>query len=126
MDELDLSEKEFNQLSRDEKFLKKLKGIVESNLENEKFGVKNLTEAMAMSRIQVYRKLHKQNGNNTNQYIRETRLERAMEMLNNDVASVSEIAFQVGFSSPAYFNKCFHDFYGLPPGEVIKRKKEVS
>ncbi len=108
-------------LSRDEKFLRKLKEIVESNLENEQFGVENLAEAMAMSRIQLYRKIHRLIGKNVSQYIREVRLERAMKLLQQDVASVAEIAYQVGFRSPTYFNKCFHDFYGYPPGEIIKK-----
>jgi TolB-like protein/AraC-like DNA-binding protein/tetratricopeptide (TPR) repeat protein len=77
---------------------------------------------MAMSRIQLYRKLHRLTGKNVSQYIREVRLEKAMELLRQDVASVAEIAYQVGFGSPAYFNRCFHVFYGLTPGEVIRNK----
>jgi TolB-like protein len=48
-----------------------------------------------------------------------------MEMLKDDVFNVSEIAYEVGFGSPAYFNKCFHDFYGYPPGEVIKKSQQI-
>jgi AraC-like DNA-binding protein/tetratricopeptide (TPR) repeat protein len=123
MSEIDSPGKEFNHHSRDEKFLQKLREIVEFNLGNEKFGVKDLADTMAMSRFQVYRKLHRLTGKSINQYIREARLESALEMLKNDVATVSEIAFQVGFSSPAYFNKCFHDFYGYPPGELLKNNR---
>ena len=124
MPDLDLPDKEFNHLSRDEKFLRNLKKIVQSNLGNEQFGVKSLAEAMALSRIQVYRKLHRLTGKNISQYIREFRLERAMELLEKDVANVADIAYQVGFSSPTYFNKCFHDFYGYPPGEVVKKNQQ--
>ena len=123
MPDLDLPDKEFNQLSRDERFLRKLRQIVESNLGNEQFGVESLAEAIAMSRIQVYRKLRKLIGKNISQYIREIRLEQAMDLLKKDVANVAEIAYRVGFRSPAYFNKCFHDFYGYPPGEVIKKNQ---
>jgi len=111
---------EGNHFSRNEVFLREVKEIVESNLSNEQFGVENLAEFMAMSRSQLYRKLHKLTNKNISQYIREYRLGKAMELLKEDVASISEIAYQVGFSSPAYFNKCFHDHYGYPPGEVIK------
>ena len=124
MPDLDLSDNEFNELSRDEKFLRKLRKIVESNLENEQFGVEYLAEAMAMSRIQVYRKLRRLTRKNISQYIRELRLERAMELLKKDVANVAEISYQVGFGSPAYFNKCFNDFYGYPPGEVVKKNQQ--
>ena len=116
----DYTDNELNHLSRNEQFLRKVKETVESNLANEKFGVIDLAEAMAVSRIQLYRKLHQLTGKNISQYIREIRLERAREMLKEDVASVSEIAYRVGFSSPTYFNKCFRDHYGYPPGEVIK------
>ena len=124
MPDLVFPEKEFNQLSRDERFLRRLKNIVETNLGDEQFGVEDVAEALAMSRTQVYRRLHKITGKNINQYIRETRLERALELLKKDVANVAEIAYQVGFGSPAYFNKCFHDHYGFPPGEIIKKYQE--
>ncbi len=124
MPSLDLPDKQFNQLSRDEKFLWKLRKTVESNLENEQFGVENLAAAMAMSRTQLYRKVHKLTGKNVSQYIREFRLKKAMKLLKDNVASVAEISYQAGFSSPAYFNKCFHDFYGFPPGDVIKKHLE--
>ena len=124
MPDLGLPDKEFNHLSKDERFLRKLKEIVQSNLGNEQFGVESLAEAIGMSRIQVYRKLQKLTGKNVSQYIREIRLERAMEMLKENVANISEIAYEVGFGSPAYFNKCFHDYYGYPPGEVVKKNQQ--
>ena len=124
MPDLDLPNKEFNQLSRDDRFLRKLRQIVESNLGNEQFGVEYLAEAIGMSRIQLYRKLKRLTRKNISQYIREFRLERAMELLKKDVANVAEIAYQVGFGSPAYFNKCFHDFYGYPPGSVVKKNEQ--
>jgi len=111
---------EGNHFSRNEVFLREVKEIVELNLSNEQFGVENLAEAMAMSRIQLYRKLQQLTGKNISQYIREYRLEKAMELLKENVAGVAEIAYRVGFSSPAYFNKCFHEYYGYTPGEVIK------
>ncbi len=124
MPDLDLPDKEFNQLSRDEKFLRKLRKIIESNLGNDQFSVESLAKAMAMSRIHLYRQLHRLTGKNTSQYIREIRLERAMDLLKKNVANVAEIAYQVGFGSPAYFNKCFHDYYGFPPGEVAKKHQK--
>lgn len=58
------------------------------------------------------------NGKSSSQYIREYRLEKAMEMLQDKVATASEIAYRVGFGSPTYFNTSFREFYGYPPGEV--------
>lgn len=111
-----------NYLSRDERLLRKVKEIVETNLKNQQFGVEILAEKMAMSRIQLFRRLHNLTAKNVSQYIWEIRLEYAMKLLQQDVASVAEIAYRVGFRSPAYFNKCFHDFYEITPGELTKRR----
>ncbi len=107
-----------NQLSINEKFLKKLENILESNFEKEQFGVRQLADAVGLSRSQLHRKLNVITGKSTSQFIREFRLEKAMEMLQNNVATASEIAYKVGFSSPSYFNTAFNQYYGYPPGEA--------
>jgi TolB-like protein/AraC-like DNA-binding protein len=108
-------------LSMDQVFLRKLTEIIEANLENEKFGVEEVSHALGMSRSNIHRKLKSIAKKSLSQYIREFRLQRAMEMLRHHEANTSEIAFRVGFSSPAYFTKCFHEYYGYPPGDVKKR-----
>jgi len=104
----------------DQVFLNKITAIVEANLENEKFGVEELSQELGMSRSNINRKLRSLEKNSISQLIQEVRLHRAMEMLQQKVATASEVAFRVGFSSPTYFNKCFHEYYGFPPGEVKK------
>ena len=121
---IDIPDNEFDQLSRSDKFLQKLNHAILTNLSDEYFGVEQLAQEMSMSRAQLYRRLHDINGKNASQYIREYRLKRALEMLKRDVASVSEIAYRVGFNSPSYFNKCFHDFYGFTPGSVASNDYE--
>jgi TolB-like protein/AraC-like DNA-binding protein len=113
-------------LSIDQAFIKKLNDVIDLNLENEQFGVTELTEQMNMSRSLLHRKLNKLTGKSTSQYIREYRLEKAIEMLQNDVATVSEIAYRVGFSSPTYFNTSFHNYYGYPPGEARAKSFETK
>ena len=109
-------------LSIDQVLLQKLNSIIETNLENEKFGVSELATEIGLSRSQLHRRLQDINGKSTSQFIREYRLEKAMEMLKRNEATASEIAYRVGFSSPTYFNTCFHNFYGYPPGEVKFQK----
>jgi TolB-like protein/AraC-like DNA-binding protein/Tfp pilus assembly protein PilF len=109
-------------LSMDQAFLNKLTEIVKSNLENEKFGVEELVHEAGMSRYKIYYKLKSLSKGSISQFIRDIRLHRAHEMLQQDVATASEIAYRTGFSSPTYFSKCFHDYYGYPPGEVRKRQ----
>lgn len=107
--------------SFDSAFTSKLNEIIFANLENEHFGVNELAKEMGMSRLKLNSKLHFIFNKSTNQYIRELRLKRGLELLKQESITASEIAFKVGFSSPSYFNTCFSEFYGYPPGEVKKR-----
>lgn len=107
--------------SIDAAFTGELNKIIFANLENEHFGVKELAREIGMSRFHLNRKLHFIYHKTINQYIRELRLQRAMELLHNEYITASEVAFKVGFSSPAYFSTCFSEYYGFPPGEAKKR-----
>ena len=112
--------------SMDKTFIKKLSDILENNLENEQFGVNELAESIGLSRSQLHRKLNALTGKSSSQFIREYRLQRAMIMLQNNVATASEIAYSVGFGSPTYFNTCFSEYYGYPPGEVKYRNSSTE
>ena len=106
--------------ARRNRFLAKIESIIHENLCNEQFGVEELAQKMCIDRTQVYRKLKAITNKSVSQYIREFRLKKALELLRNDDASVAEIAYQVGFGSPTYFNKCFHEYYGFSPGQLRK------
>src|SRR5512133_258595 len=106
--------------SRDQDLIRKLTEIVHANLGNEAFGVHELAKASGMSLYRLSRVLHTINRKTVNQFIREVRLVRAHEMLLIEACTVSEAAYRTGFGSPAYFNKCFHEFYGYPPGKLKK------
>lgn len=112
-------------LSMDKAFIKKLTKIIKANLGNEHFGVAELATEVGLSRSQLHRKLQDINGKSTSQFIREYRLQKAMDMLKRKQFTASEIAYRVGFTSPTYFNTCFHNFYGYPPGEV-KYQKSIN
>ena len=107
--------------SMDHTFIKKLNDIILLNLENESFGVKELANEIGMSCFNLNRKLHLISRKTINQYIREVRLQRALEMLHMGPETASEVGFKVGFSSPAYFSTCFSEYFGYPPGEVKKK-----
>jgi TolB-like protein/AraC-like DNA-binding protein/Tfp pilus assembly protein PilF len=108
----------------DQIFIRKLTAIVLANLENEQFGVDEVSRQMGMTYSKIKQKIKSINNQSLSQFIREIRLKRAMEMLQLGEATVSEIAIRVGFGSSTYFIKCFHDYYGFPPGEV--KKREIS
>ncbi len=104
-----------------EAFTKKLTGIVLANLQNENFGVDELAREAGFSRSSIHRRLWEIKRQNISCFIREIRLNHAMELLRHHAGYASEIAYRVGFGSPSYFNKCFHEYYGYPPGEVKRR-----
>ena len=105
----------------DNEFIRKLTGLVLSNIGDEHFGVEALTSAAKMSRSHIQRRLKEIANTSVSQFIHKIRLEKAMYLLIHEDCPVSEIAFRVGFSSPAYFNYSFRRFYGFPPGEARKR-----
>lgn len=110
-----------NLTTKDPLIISKLQAILETHLENEIFGVSELAKEAGLSRSSLHRKVHAYNGNSTSQFIREFRLQKAMELLQEGEETVSEIAYRVGFSSPTYFNTCFKEYYGYPPGEAKLR-----
>jgi TolB-like protein/AraC-like DNA-binding protein len=114
------------QHNQDQIFIRKLSEIILKNIADENFGTKELVSESGMSNSGLNRRLHKTLNKNINQFIRETRLHKALEMLKNEDVSVSEVAYKVGFSSPAYFNTCFHGYYGYPPGDVKRRLNEEA
>lgn len=114
------------ELSMDQTFLQKLTEAVFDNLNNEQFGAEDLANEIGLSRSQIHRKLQKINGKSITQFIRETRLEDGHRLLEEEVGTVPEIAYQVGFSRPTYFITSFHEYFGYTPGEVENEKLEPS
>ncbi|MGB5237074.1 MAG: helix-turn-helix domain-containing protein, partial [Flavobacteriaceae bacterium] len=110
-----------NENPLEDKFIRKLSGILDMHLEDENFGIKELAKEVGLSRSQLHRRLKSISGKSTSLFIREYRLAKALEMLERKEATVSEIAFRVGFKSPTYFNSSFKKKYGYPPGEVKYR-----
>ena len=104
--------------------IERLQEEVDRNLQNEQFGVEELADNVGMSRSHLHRKLQEATGQSVSQFIREYRLQKAMEILQNEEITASEVAYRVGFGSASYFSKSFTDFYGYPPGESKKRGKE--
>ena len=98
-------------------FLNRLTVITEANLENEQFGVSELAGEMGMSRSNLHRKVNSLMKISASQYIREFRLQRAKELLQETSFTISEISYKVGFGSTSYFIKCFREHFGYTPGE---------
>jgi AraC-like DNA-binding protein len=106
--------------SMEEKFLMKVKAVVEEHLADENFSVEEMSKQIGMSRAQLHRKLIALTGKSASRFVRNYRLEHAHDLLKNRVGTVSEIAYRVGYSSPAYFTKCFTEDFGISPSQVRK------
>lgn len=104
--------------SMEEAFLQRLVHTVEEKMDNEDFTVANLASEIGMSRSQLHRKLHALTNQSATEFIRDYRLNRAMEMIQHHVGSAAEIGYKVGFSSPSYFNKMFLQKFGVTPGQA--------
>ena len=104
--------------NKDSYFLDRLRKEVDTNLTNDQYGVEELAKNIGMSRSQLHRKLNSITGQSISQFIREHRLQRSMELLKSGELTATEVADRVGFGSATYFNKCFNEYYGFPPGEA--------
>ena len=104
---------------RDKQFVKQLHDIIQSHLSDADFGVEDIGKEIGLSRVQLYRKVKAMTGSSVVDLIRKARLAKAKRLLENRSMSVSEVAYEVGFSAPSYFTKCFKDEYGMLPGDVI-------
>jgi len=111
--------------STDKLFVDDLTEYVLSNLGKEHLSIDELSTHLGLSRSSIYRKLKLMKKESLSQFVRELRLKRALEMLLEKLGTASEIGYKVGFSSPAYFTKCFHDYYGFSPGEVIHGRNQT-
>ncbi|UCH14264.1 MAG: helix-turn-helix domain-containing protein [Bacteroidales bacterium] len=109
------------QPSMDDQFLRITNQIILDNLDNENFSVEDLAQKAGLSRSMLHRKLIKLTGKSASDLITLKRLIKAKELLENDVATSSEIAYKVGFSDPSYFNKVFKKYYKVSPGDMRKK-----
>ncbi|UCH97538.1 MAG: helix-turn-helix transcriptional regulator, partial [Candidatus Aminicenantes bacterium] len=101
--------------SMDENFLKEFQDIVEKNLSDPEFNIDRLCKKLYMGRTTIFRKIEALTGETPNQFIQSYRLQRAAHLLKANFGTITEVAFEVGFSSSAYFTKCFKDkFHQLP------------
>lgn len=106
----------------DKDFVARFKSLVEEKMRNAELNVEDLGRDMGMSRVQLYRKLKSLTNYSPNELLRRMRLKKAASLLASSDRTVAEIAYEVGFSSPSYFTKCYKEEFGESPTEFLKRK----
>nr|WP_233454891.1 hybrid sensor histidine kinase/response regulator transcription factor [Hymenobacter negativus] len=114
------------QLSLDQDFLRRVSESMLRHLADESFGVDELGADIGLSRTQVHRKLKALTGQSPGERLRTTRLNRALVLLQAQVGTVAEVAYQVGFGSPAAFSTAFSRQFGMPPSAVARQGAGVG
>lgn len=105
----------------DKGFVDKLRKEIEERLSNPDTNVENLGAALGFSRVQLYRKTKALTGYAPNELLRIARLKKAASLLAATEKSIAEVTYEVGFSSPSYFTRCFKEFFGESPTDYLKR-----
>lgn len=104
----------------EEKFVHLLMDYTEKEWTNAAFNSDDFSNSLGYSKSQLYRKMIALTGKSPNSFIKDYRLGKALQLLNNNANNISETAFRTGFNSPAYFSKCFMDNFGILPSAYIK------
>lgn len=102
----------------DSRFMADFGRVVRERMSDSSLSVETISSALGLSRVQMYRKVKQLTGQSPVEIIRVTRLKKAEHLLKSTKMTVSEISYDVGFSSPSYFSKCFKDYFGCQPGEM--------
>ena len=103
--------------SIDDAFLRKFAEQIEAVYADPEYNVEKLSETLGLSRGHLHRKIKELTGTAPVEFLRTYRLNKATQLLRQNAYTVSEIAYRTGFSSPAYFSKCFKAVYGVTPTE---------
>jgi CheY-like chemotaxis protein/AraC-like DNA-binding protein len=113
--------KDFSPSKTDEALLKKAYAIVEKNLSNPNFEVSDFAYEIGMSRTQLYRKISAISGQTVREFIRIIRLKKAAELLVTSDMNITEVAYEVGFSSQSYFTTAFTEYFEINPSKYVEK-----
>ena len=106
----------------DKEFVEKFKALIDEKMGDSGLNVEDLGKDMGLSRVQLYRKIKSLTNYSPNELLRIARLKKAASLLASSDMTVSEIGYEVGFSSPSYFAKCYKELFGESPTDLLKRK----
>jgi len=105
--------------SGDEIFRKQLSSFLESRYSDSSLGIEDMSDALKLSKVQLYRKSKALFGMTPVDIIRSFRLSQSVKILKENRLTISEVAYECGFSSPSYFTRCFKEKFGVSPKEYI-------
>ena len=106
----------------DKDFVERFKSLIEEKMGDSGLNVEDLGKEMGLSRVQLYRKIKSLTNYSPNELLRIARLKKAASLLASSDMTVAEIGYEVGFSSPSYFTKCYKEQFGESPTDFLKRR----
>jgi len=112
--------------SFDQLFLEKIVKIIKENISNSDLNVEFLADRIGMSRVQLYRRIKELTTQSPSDFIKTIRIKQAAELLAQQKANISEIAYLVGFSNLSHFSNSFKEFYGVSPSEYAFRNRNTD
>lgn len=105
-------------IQKEDTFLIKFRDFIEKNLADSDLSVETIGAELGLSRVQLYRKIKALTGQSPVELLRTARLQKGRELLQTTGKNVSEVAYEVGFTAPSYFTKCFKDEFGVSPSDL--------
>jgi signal transduction histidine kinase/CheY-like chemotaxis protein len=104
----------------DDKFLRRFLSEIDKGYADTEYNIERLSELLGLSRGHLHRKIKGLTGTSPVDFLRNFRLNKATLLIRQNQLTISEIAYQTGFSSPAYFSKCFKTVYDVTPSEYMR------
>ena len=123
LQETQMTDQEFTN-EKDQLFLDKVIECIETNISDSSYSVEQLCECIGISHTQAYRKIKSLTNMSISVFIRNIRLKKAAKLLLTKNMKINEVAYEVGFSDPNYFTKCFTNLYEQTPREYIKNAQK--
>ncbi|CAN5630813.1 hypothetical protein BH10BAC2_BH10BAC2_14010 [soil metagenome] len=105
---------------KEEEFISNLIRVAQAKLSDQQFDLNKLSSEICISRPQLYRKVMLVTGRSPNNFMRDLRMDKALSLLKQKKANITEIAYETGFNSPSYFTKCFTEKFGCSPSLFAK------
>jgi len=106
-------------------FVENINRIIENNLENPNFNIDSIANEMGLSRSAFFKKIKSLTGCSPVEFVREYKLNKAVDLLKNTDMNITDIAYKTGFTDVGYFGKCFHKKFGLSPREFVNKQKKA-
>jgi len=119
--EVTLKPKDIAITNLDEQFLEKVQKVLDKELLESSFTIEQFSQSMAMSRMQLHRKLKALTGLSATEFVKSQRLKLAAQLLKKSGTNISQVGYTVGFNDPSYFSRCFKEAYLCTPSEYANQ-----